>query len=133
MFAGTPLEAVRDANVQDRVTIRIGQNVNEVILVSHHLSWHGVAPRDSSTSLGMTAKEVHPKFSISSSTSRRLSGEILPGPLCVPLYCHSSFCSNKRRSRSRPPVSSLNVSAAFSASTAFGSVPLLPEARAAFN
>ena len=33
MFAGTPLEAVRDTNVQDRVTIRVRQNVNEVILV----------------------------------------------------------------------------------------------------
>src|SRR5262252_8291811 len=34
----------------------------------------------------------HFKFSISSSTSRRFCAETLSGPLCVPLYCHSSFC-----------------------------------------
>src|SRR5438046_8725409 len=76
---------------------------------------------------------IHPKFSISSSTSRRFSGEILPGPLCVPLYCHSSFCWNKRRSLSRESLSSLKVSAAVSASIAFGSTARLREASAAFN
>ena len=35
MFARTPLEAVRDANIHDRMTIRVRQNVNEVILVLH--------------------------------------------------------------------------------------------------
>ena len=54
MFAGTPFEIVRDTNVQDCVTIRVRQNVNEVILVSHQSSW--VTSRDSSTSLGMTSK-----------------------------------------------------------------------------
>src|SRR6476660_9699019 len=40
----------------------------------------------------------HFKFSINSSTSRRFSGEIVAGPLCTPLYCHSSLCSKRRRS-----------------------------------
>src|ERR1043166_311722 len=83
--------------------------------------------------LDPTCASFHLKFSISPSTSRLFSGEILPGPLCVRLYCHSSFCSNKRRSRSRESVSSLKVSAAVSASTAFGSIPRLPAASAAFT
>src|SRR5207248_199679 len=43
-----------------------------------------------------TGGQFHLKFSINSSTSRRLSGETFPGPLCAPLYCHSSLCSNNR-------------------------------------
>src|ERR1700757_5023121 len=43
----------------------------------------------------------HFRFSINSSTSRRFSGEILPGPLWAPLYCHSSLCSKRRRNWSR--------------------------------
>src|SRR6266705_1475670 len=76
---------------------------------------------------------LHFKFSINSRTSRRFSGEILPGPLCAPLYCHSSLCSNKRRSRSRSSPFSLKVSAAVSASTMFGSIPRLGDASAVFT
>src|SRR5207249_6758125 len=80
-----------------------------------------------------TGGHFHLKFSINSSTSRRLSGETLPGPLCAPLYCHSSLCSNNRRSRSRESLLSLKVSAAVSTSTMFGSMRRLPDARAAFK
>src|SRR6266446_6693899 len=76
---------------------------------------------------------LHFRFSINSSTSRRLSGEIVAGPLCAPLYCHSSLCSNKRRSWSRESVSNLKVSAAVSASTTFGSIPPLPDASAVLS
>jgi hypothetical protein len=35
MFTGTPLETVCDTDVQNSVAISVGQNVNEVILMSH--------------------------------------------------------------------------------------------------
>src|SRR5437762_3348106 len=73
------------------------------------------------------------KSSINSSTSRRFSGEILPEPLWAPLYCHSSLCSKRRRNWSRELSSSLNVSAAVSASTMLGSTSRLPDASAAFT
>src|ERR1041385_2242560 len=73
---------------------------------------------------------LHFRFSINSSTSRRFSGEIVAGPLCAPLYCHSSLCSNRRRNRSRSSLFSLKVSAAVSASTMFGSTPRLADASA---
>src|SRR6266567_9197104 len=75
----------------------------------------------------------HFRFSINCSTSRRFSGEIVAGPLCAPLYCHSSLCSNKRRNWSRESVFNLKVSAAVSASTTFGSISPLPDASAVLS
>src|SRR5437879_13402584 len=76
---------------------------------------------------------LHFRFLINSRTSRRFSGEILPGPLCAPLYCHSSLCSNNRRSRSRESLLSLKVSAAVSTSTMFGSIRRPLDASAALT
>jgi hypothetical protein len=35
MFIRTPLEAVGDTDIQNRVTITVGQNVHEIILMLH--------------------------------------------------------------------------------------------------
>src|SRR6266403_2974412 len=100
----------------------------------------GVGLRQHRRSRQRTKKErnqrgaaFHFRFSINSSTSRRFSGEIVAGPLCAPLYCHSSLCSKRRRNWSRDSLLSLKVSAAVSASTTFGSTPPPPDASAAFT
>jgi len=36
MFAGPPPETVCDTDIQNSVAISVGQNVNEVILMSHY-------------------------------------------------------------------------------------------------
>ena len=102
MFARTPFEAVRDANVHDRVTIRVRQNVNEVILVSHQSSWYGVPPRDSSTSLGMTAKGF-----ISNFQSTRVHRVGFPGRF-FPGYCAFRCIATRRFARTSGEAGRVN-------------------------
>src|SRR5207249_12005824 len=56
---------------------------------------------------------LHFKFSINPRTSRRFSGEIVVPPLCAPLYCHSSLCSNRRRDRKSTRLNSSHVSISY--------------------